>query len=606
MYSLTGDGISQKLIELSEISSSASEIDGKLAFIADSKAQKFLNHLKGADSIGLVGDSISQLGQENYTTLLSDRINNKIASKNIGRVSAYEDLTYFHKTTFSNFADWTENLSSPTALTSYVVSTSIPNTTISFTSPSKGQTKARIVYLKQLVDCSFEIYVNNVLKTTINDTANGVVSESVTPYFSLDLKSNIIKCVVKTGTVAISAVDYVENENNPSFHVLATAGRRTNLMSTDTVDKICSDYDILMFALGYNDISNYWDEATKASSLSVLNRFFTKITEAGKFIVFMNFCWNTLEEDNWYMSEIRDFCSSYPNSIFLEYNKTITKSDGSLADSTYRINTLREWSDEAHPNQSGDIRLNDYIVNSLSLNLIDITRDDTEKTIYGTSIRYGNTNPTLLSTRFSRAIGELNAVSGDFAFALGRSNTVGQHSFVSGYSNIDTGSYNFISGYKNNSKKSYSSVMGVRGVSTLIGSTIASSRTDNKINQITTHIRDVKTTNATEVYLRDFDYTATMTTNSNTNIFIKSTITAISDDLSINEVYEVISIFQNVSGTVTLLKENIVHTVGSNSSLQIKSYGGSSNACSIRVTGDASKTVRWFAKMEVMEQSLDY
>ena len=31
MYSLTGDGISQKLIELSEISSSASEIDGNLS-----------------------------------------------------------------------------------------------------------------------------------------------------------------------------------------------------------------------------------------------------------------------------------------------------------------------------------------------------------------------------------------------------------------------------------------------------------------------------------------------------------------------------------------------------------------------------------------------
>lgn len=59
MYSLTGDGMSQKLIELSEISSSASEIDA-VASLAHPSLTRFLNKLKAESShitIFVNGDS---------------------------------------------------------------------------------------------------------------------------------------------------------------------------------------------------------------------------------------------------------------------------------------------------------------------------------------------------------------------------------------------------------------------------------------------------------------------------------------------------------------------------------------------------------------------
>lgn len=67
MYSLTGDGMSQKLIELSEISSSASEIDGSVMLVANASNYGVIPNTNADVTIPLQ-NFINALGSVNYSS----------------------------------------------------------------------------------------------------------------------------------------------------------------------------------------------------------------------------------------------------------------------------------------------------------------------------------------------------------------------------------------------------------------------------------------------------------------------------------------------------------------------------------------------------------
>lgn len=592
-----------KLNELSRLNSSASEIDGSVSFAPIERTQDIINRLKGASNICIVGDSITQLGQDNYSIALSKRLRTLVNTNNIGRITAYSLLSEFHKVTFGNIANWTETIASSTALNGYSIGSSVVNAYITFSSAKSNQTKARIVYIQQSTAISFEVYVNNVLALTVNN-AGGTVEETKSELFTINnTKYNDIKCVVKSGLIDISAVDYYESVTSANIHVLATGGRRTSYLTDATITKIHSDYDVIIWALGYNDVSNYWDENTKTQTLARLSTMYSLLQSSQKYFIALNYIWDVTDLTKWHEESLSNFCASYNNGFYLDYASTIVKADGTRADDAYRQTVLREWSDNAHPNKYGDNRLYNYIVNSLGLRITDIDLNNREENIVGNTKSIGSNSGDYFKTNYSYLRGSFNEALGDYSTAFGRSNKVGYHSFANGYLNIDSGTYNVITGYANKISSSYSQVSGIRGNATLIGNTLSSSRTDNKLNQSTTLIRDIKTTNDTETYLRDFEYTATIPTVSNTYINIVGNAFAVSEDGTVYDTFLINCLIKNTAGTNAILVDSS-YKLSNTSTSSIVISGGTT--ISIKAKGVVGKTIRWVAKLDIIVQSIDY
>lgn len=605
----------EALGKIEGLKASASEIDN---IIGVGKTTDFLNKARGSSKIAIVGDSITHgygadTNNDVYSQRLAQSLRQVTHTNNIGFVTAWADYAsydIFHKVSFLNKSNWTIKSIDSESINGCSYGTSTASEEISYFSEISGQNKFKIHYKKQLTPLSFEVYVNNALVSTISEASNASVIENETAYISMSSTSyNTIKIKLISGTLEIAGITYIEDETDAQIDILATGGRRTSYPSTNVISKIGNNYDVIIWALGYNDTTSY-DDYHKNRSTDRLNQLFDLIVLNNTYFVFIDFIWDILTPTDYYSTLISSFLETYPNGYYLNIKDEIKKTDGTKADSDYRINTLKEWKDIPHPNSSGYERIFKSIKFNLLANEEDVFKEAINIEKINTSTSYGNNEINSTSIN-SFVYGEGNKLVGSNTLIFGKSNEGLSDSSISGFGNIATVANVFLSGFKNTISKQYSAGLGVRGIFKNFGFGFGSSRTDTKINQYSHSIRNVKTTNATESYLRDFDNSAFIQTEPNSIIVLKGVIIVTKDGGASSDEFEIDAKLINTGGTVVLITDSnfptdgITKTKGSNL-ITAKVYGGTSNQFTIRVVGESGVTYRWLAKYETIEQSSDY
>ena len=367
---MTPEQIADAIEKVSQINSSASEIDGSV-----NKNTDFINYIKGCDSVAYVGDSISVGAyvdsQENVSSFkIKNDILNICNSKNVGFISAYSNyqaFSIFHR--HSTLGTWEIDVLDNESLNGVVIKSNIPTNSITFSSGAAYQTKAKIHYKKQLASFSFEVYVNDVLVDTISESAS-TYTIAETPYYNiLPTSKNDIKIVVLSGMVEISGITYIENENDLLFDILATGGRRTSYPFIDAITQISNNYDAVIWALGFNDLSST-NDYHQGKINDNFEELFTNIKAQNKYFVYLNYGWNTNTVDNWYMEKIDDAMVDYDKYIKIDVASMIQDNEGTKATAEYRYNILKDWrvNDSAHPNENGQLAIYNIIKSALSLN----------------------------------------------------------------------------------------------------------------------------------------------------------------------------------------------------------------------------------------------
>lgn len=360
---------------LNGLEASASAIDSNINYGILPNAQNFLNYLKGASNISLIGDSIAVGAyNDNNENVFSQRIKSTVDSllktKNIGFVTAYsnyQSFPIFHN--HVSVGSWTNSVVDPQTLCGFSFKSSTATNTLSFESGAALQNKAKVHYKQQLTACSFEVYVNGTLTLTVNN-AGGEYKEIESELFTiLPTAKNIILVKVISGTVEVGGVSYFNDTTLPTFDILATGGRRTSYPDVSVFETIASKYDVVFLALGYNDLTS-----TSAPMQTDIDENFAALFNGlkadNKFLVYLNFGWNTVTAGNWYMDKIDTAMAGYDNYIKIDVAASIVDKDGNKANAEYRYTTLKEWrdTDPAHPNTKGSIRIGDYVKQKLGLN----------------------------------------------------------------------------------------------------------------------------------------------------------------------------------------------------------------------------------------------
>jgi hypothetical protein len=499
-------------------------------------AKKIHSLLKESDKIAVIGDSISQLKKDSYTLLFIEKLKSLVHTENVGRISSYSTLGYFHKVGWDNIDNWVVDIMSNESLNGYSVASTTLNSFISFLSPAAGQNSAKIVYMQQPTAIEFEVYVNDTLKLTVNDVGSGsLIVEKVSNSFDINADTkNDIKIIVKSGKIDISAIEYYADITNATIDVLATGGRRTSYLSNYVVQAIHDKYDFLFFALGYNDTRAFTDES-KAIVLEKLDLLYTSLRDSNKYLIVLNTVWDMTDEENWYRESVKSFCDSYENSIYLDLPKTILRSDGMIADSNYRINVLKEWSDIPHPNKSGNERIYSYLLDKLFLSdIVEINKEkNLEKENHGTTVTYGSYYDIPRKVGYSRSIGKNNKLAGDYSHAFGFGNFVGKHSLVVGSYSYALAGFSFSAGYYNRSNVNYSYMFGARANPLNTGIVLSSSLSNDKVHQTTKQLRNIKTTTAVPTAFKDNNYTSFVNINNNCSFVIQGKVSAIIESGSI-------------------------------------------------------------------------
>ena len=550
------------------ISSSAREIDNVVVGTWDTK---IVNKLKSSSVINIIGDSITYgVGVVNknkswnvgFKQLLLD--NCGITNKGFLTVNNVVPWLIDQNITFNNSTYWSKNFINQKSINSFSYDCSTANETISIYSYDYEQTTANLVYVKPLIDSVYEVYVNDVLKTTITETANGSQSIVESSSISLGNSGNTIKIKLISGTISISGVIY-KNGSTKIINDYSTGSRRARYVNGEVLTSMLSA-DACVYALGYNDIQGGSTAAEITETEGYLETLAQHFKDNNKLFIFINFAWYTTDDNNWVLQKLNSTFGDYENYHVINIAETILDNNGDVASSSYRINILKEWADAAHPNDYGSERI---------LRLI-------SKKIFNE-----------FNSKDIKYIDYIN------------------NSIVSNRSTIDgTCSYSLILGDGNDGKVAYSTILGINAKAINSATVVGQSIYSAKIRQFQSQMRSTTTTDATETYTRDTSVSAFVNVHPNTILTVKGYLIATDTVNGLHKEFEVDCKMININGVTSLVTATGYPTNGLTATKGTLSVTARivpiDNRYTLRVTGLASTIIYWHALLDTVEITTGY
>lgn len=224
--------------------------------------KRFLKDKYGFYSINFIGDSITQGYNssdhfyKSYMSLLRMALQNEYNTTNIGFVNVHPTGFYQELTTTGN---WT-NSQNYNYLGNQVLESS-DLTGIVTIKPKFKQKYFAICYEQNIVNGSFDVVVNGVVKATIDSSGDLNYCKKSIDIEVDTLDKNIIIEIKKKDAkpISISGLWYFDDVNKVMINNYARSGATLSDMSNHVLDSMC-DCNILFMALNHNDSNSRVEE----------------------------------------------------------------------------------------------------------------------------------------------------------------------------------------------------------------------------------------------------------------------------------------------------------------------------------------------------------
>lgn len=343
-------------------------------------------HPWGGRGVSILGDSISHMAfsrdayRNNWTNILKRCINAEFDTSSYGFVSLLATLgsggtlsKEIHSVTRSGTwaeltldqCEWSVSgfaLESSEAASELVVS--VPT----------FQRFFGVWYHSFVGGGSFEIYVNGVLKATVN--TNG--SEGSTRTSALNIGALAmadggkgacaITLKVISGTVRLIGISYENTDYDHQVSNFSQSSRRLRWVSQEVIQKVVKGSTSFIMCLGYND--NASAEADPDYLAAIKQRIDWIISEAttyGVKVFVLDFVW-IRGLTRAVPKELKRCADSIPGATYVRFADYL-KIDASLADGAWLTDSIRLFDDSAHPNVLGHKMVAETIAKVMGLSV---------------------------------------------------------------------------------------------------------------------------------------------------------------------------------------------------------------------------------------------
>lgn len=221
---------------------------------------------------------------------------------------------------------------------------------------------------------AFEIYVNGVLKATINTNGSeGATRTSAQNIGALAMEdggkgSCIITLKVISGTVRLIGISYENTDYDHQVSNFSQSGRRLRWVSQEVIQKVIRGSTSFLLCLGYND--NALAEADPAYLAAIKQRIDWIIAEAtahGVKVYVLDFVWirgitRALPK------ELKRCADSIPGGTYVRFADYL-KTNSGLADGPWLTDSIRLFEDSAHPNVLGHKMIAETVAKVMGLSV---------------------------------------------------------------------------------------------------------------------------------------------------------------------------------------------------------------------------------------------
>lgn len=349
-------------------------------------AKKSLNGWGGQSPVSLLGDSIShgafagELYYNGYTRILARMFS---AATNCLNYQGFVPMTTLDSGGLNESKDihniffsgtWVSEDSSTSAVGAAANNglsfrSNIQNNYISTTIPS-FQAKSLFWYVQQPGGGEITIYINYTLTIVIN--TNGPLQSKSVLLANIDngqgsLVIQAYKSDATTDPVSVIGWGYIDDIETPLFYNFSTSGRRLRYVDELVISDLANNASAFVLALGHNDQGDVDADPGGAYGLAFTQRIDWVIQYCNThntLLVVPDFCWEALDTSFTRLELQR--AVNETNGIYIPF-PNLFKSDGSIVDSTYLINTLGMWVDASHPNADGNKWIAETIAKYLGL-----------------------------------------------------------------------------------------------------------------------------------------------------------------------------------------------------------------------------------------------
>ncbi len=367
----------EKLDDLLTINSSASEIDT----IANNynNLKYIISKIGIATNKAVVGDSISHgafstdLKNKSYVSLLRNHFNRIFNSNSYGfeTIAASNTDGIWNSTMIHGVytvGTWTTPADADMYSLNGMEKWGVATSQMFFELDDlKNQKKFKLNLLKHITsNCTYSIYVNNVLKITESITASGTFKEATTSSL-VDLVDDgnnhcIIKVVITAGEMGIFGCTYYNKIEDALLHNYSQSSRKATNVKEEVIKQIMQQNEIVFWNLGHNDAG--LPNLTQFNQ--VMEWVYTYAITYNTVVIFSDFLW-THHLTNLVRLKNKEISTRLgKQSWYIGIPQTLTI-DGSIPTSTYLTTTIGAWSDVSHPNDKGHRGIYNAIKKELNL-----------------------------------------------------------------------------------------------------------------------------------------------------------------------------------------------------------------------------------------------
>lgn len=302
-----------------------------------------------AKGVTFIGDSITSGTYESKEHSWAEQTNFALMQSNataqVGFRSILEsDKTSIHTVSFDGA--WNEYANPDSLISCHAAVPAGTKITVDMHYPSNF---IQIVFCANAGQtCKFTISQKGNLDKVYNINGKDLYNQ-FSELYNTDKRIEPIIITVNSGTLRITGINYIDDSNKPQSFILARGGREIATVS----DKCLSEMlylsrGLVIWSLGYND-QNETDKTKQDAIKLTIDNLVDNLK--GRPCLINDFIW-AKPESHWLRSKYADIARSNSNIRLLQHPSDIAKG-AQFTSNDYRINILRLFKDEAHPNNDG-------------------------------------------------------------------------------------------------------------------------------------------------------------------------------------------------------------------------------------------------------------